>query len=56
MAFSAFWKIFELKMPRKEPKWHHDMSGNILDQGVLMVVVVSISIFQEDCEIQNNVY
>ncbi len=27
MAFSAFWRIFELKKPRKEPKWRYDMSG-----------------------------
>ncbi len=56
LVLSAFWRTFELKKPKRELKWRHDMSGEQLDKGVPMQVVVNMFISPVDFEFQNVVY
>ena len=56
MEFSGLWRTFELKKRNNELKWRHDMSGEILVQGVVLQVVKNLSTFQVDRENNNAVY
>jgi|688.fasta_scaffold802711_1 hypothetical protein len=56
LAFLGLWRTFELKKRINELKWRHDMSGEILVQGVVLQVVKNLSTFQVDRENNNAVY